>query len=145
MANDDTAPSDTTIMDIVHDALRQNLDRLHPVLTTDMVNSSDDAKWEAIAAHVEWRRYFLLHQGEDWTTDGLDPDRYQVRLPLIGAPSARRLRRCVLAAPPTARDLTARRQWQQEGDGRLRRRVAPAVRRAGALPQPTDGGVGVGQ
>lgn len=47
MANDDTAPADTAIMGIVHDALRRDLDRLHRVLTTDMVNSSDDARQEA--------------------------------------------------------------------------------------------------
>lgn len=72
MAKDDNAPADTTIMGIVHDALRRDLNRLHKTLTTDMVDSSDDTRREAIAAHVEWMMDFLHHHhlGED---EGLWP------------------------------------------------------------------------
>lgn len=72
MAKDDSAPADTTIMGIVHDALRRDLDRLHRTLTTDLVESADTARRAAIAAHVEWMMDFLHHhhQGED---EGLWP------------------------------------------------------------------------
>jgi iron-sulfur cluster repair protein YtfE (RIC family) len=84
MTKDDSAPADTTIMGIVHDALRRDLDRLHRTLTMDMVDSTDDARREAIAAHVEWMMEFLHHhhQGED---EGLWP------LLLDRAPQARAL------------------------------------------------------
>jgi hypothetical protein len=58
-------PADTTMMGVVHDALRRDLIRVHAALSTAPPPDSDRAR--AIAAHVEWMMTFLHHhhQGED--------------------------------------------------------------------------------
>jgi iron-sulfur cluster repair protein YtfE (RIC family) len=67
MAKDDAAPADTTIMGVVHDALRRDLARLSTTLAAGRVRSGDDAKRRAISDHVEWMMDFLHHhhEGED--------------------------------------------------------------------------------
>lgn len=63
-------PADTTMMAIVHDALRRDLDRVHAALTT--VPYPDGPRRAALAAHLDWMIEFLRrhHGAED---DGLYP------------------------------------------------------------------------
>lgn len=64
------APADTSMMRIVHNALRRDLDRLSSVLHHDP--RPDDARRTAIVEHLGWMMDFLRahHAGED---DGLFP------------------------------------------------------------------------
>jgi hemerythrin-like domain-containing protein len=58
-------PADTTMMGVVHDALRRDLIRVDVALSQDPPPDSEHGR--AIAAHVEWMMDFLHqhHQGED--------------------------------------------------------------------------------
>jgi hemerythrin-like domain-containing protein len=58
-------PADTTMMGVVHDALRRDLIRVDAALSH--VPPPDRDRGHAIAAHVEWMMSFLHHhhQGED--------------------------------------------------------------------------------
>lgn len=58
-------PADTTIMGIVHDALRRDLRRLDRILTES--GSLPPARRAALGVHVEWMMDFLHHHhhGED--------------------------------------------------------------------------------
>ena len=64
------APADTTMMRIVHDALRRDLARASAVLTEPRRASRDQRR--AIGAHLTWMMRFLHahHASED---DGLYP------------------------------------------------------------------------
>lgn|GEM_PF-737431 len=64
------APADTTMMRIVHDALRRDLARAHAALADP--EDLDGARRRAIAAHLGWMMRFLHahHASED---DGLYP------------------------------------------------------------------------
>jgi hemerythrin-like domain-containing protein len=70
MPHDPGAPADTTIMRIVHDALRRDLGRAHAVLT--QATPPDGRQRAAIAEHLHWMMAFLdaHHRSED---DGLYP------------------------------------------------------------------------
>jgi hemerythrin-like domain-containing protein len=59
------APADTTMMRIVHDALRRDLDRANAVLTAPVRASGDQRR--AIGAHLSWMMRFLHahHASED--------------------------------------------------------------------------------
>ena len=59
-----TQPADTTMMGVVHDALRRDLDRLHSVLARPEL---PDAQRVAVADHALWVMDFLHHhhEGED--------------------------------------------------------------------------------
>jgi hemerythrin-like domain-containing protein len=63
-------PADTTMMGVVHDALRRDLHRLDTVL--DAAPAIDPGRRGALSAHVEWMMQFLHrhHHGED---EGLWP------------------------------------------------------------------------
>jgi len=58
-------PADTTMMGVVHDALRRDLARLHVALSTSP--PPDDARRRALAEHTDWMLDFLHHHhaGED--------------------------------------------------------------------------------
>ena len=59
------APADTTMMRIVHDALRRDLTRAHAVLTAPARANRDQRR--AIGAHLRWMMRFLHahHVSED--------------------------------------------------------------------------------
>jgi hemerythrin-like domain-containing protein len=65
-----TGPADTTMMGIVHSALRRDLDRVAVVLGAEPPPGV--AQRQAVAAHIDWMMHFLHahHAGED---DGLWP------------------------------------------------------------------------
>ena len=65
MAGDRGAPADTSMMRIVHDALRRDLRRTRFVLTRQP--SPDDRQRRAIAEHLAWLMAFLEahHRSED--------------------------------------------------------------------------------
>lgn len=67
---DPGAPADTTMMRVVHDALRRDVERLSSVLGNDLVH--DPKQRAAIARHVTWMMDFLHahHSGEE---EGLFP------------------------------------------------------------------------
>jgi len=60
-----TRPADTSMMRIVHDALRRDLDRLSEVLHED--SSPDEDRRTALGRHIDWMVVFLQrhHAGED--------------------------------------------------------------------------------
>jgi hemerythrin-like domain-containing protein len=60
-----TAPADTTMMGVVHDALRRDLARLQTALTAPV--APDDERRPAPAAHLDWMLDLLHrhHRGED--------------------------------------------------------------------------------
>ncbi len=64
--------ADTTMMGVVHDALRRDLSRLHHLLTGPTNPALDDARRQAVCDHIEWMMDFLHrhHRAED---DGLWP------------------------------------------------------------------------
>ena len=70
MKNDSAAPADTRMMNIVHQALRRDLDRATTAL--DAIPPPADRQREAIAEHLAWMMDFLRahHESED---DGLYP------------------------------------------------------------------------
>ena len=70
MAAAPDTPADTTMMRIVHDALRRDLDRAHAVLSQP--ERADTAQRRAVGAHLTWMMRFLHahHASED---DGLYP------------------------------------------------------------------------
>lgn len=70
MPVDPTAPADTNMMRIVHNALRRDLQRARVVLT--QVPPPDARQRAALAGHLEWMMAFLEahHRSED---DGLYP------------------------------------------------------------------------
>lgn len=70
MPADPTAPADTTMMRIVHDALRRDLERARIVLEAEA--PPDDRQRAAIARHLRWMTAFLHahHRSED---EGLYP------------------------------------------------------------------------
>ncbi len=65
MAADPNAPADTTMMRIVHTALRRDLERAQAALTS--APPPDDPQRVAIARHLAWMMTFLEahHQSED--------------------------------------------------------------------------------
>lgn len=65
MLADPSAPADTTMMRIVHDALRRDLRRARVVLTR--VPRADDRQRAAVAEHLRWLTAFLEshHRSED--------------------------------------------------------------------------------
>jgi hypothetical protein len=67
----DQQPADTTMMGVVHDALRRDLVRLQASLERAAPSMTEDRR-TALAEHAEWMMAFLRrhHQGED---DGLFP------------------------------------------------------------------------
>jgi hemerythrin-like domain-containing protein len=70
VAHTTTQPADTTMMGVVHDALRRDLARTQAALTS--TPPPDDGRRQAIAAHVEWMMTFLHHHHES-EDDGLWP------------------------------------------------------------------------
>ena len=58
-------PADTTMMGVVHDALRRDLARLQTALSGSI--PAGDARRRALADHIDWMMGFLHdhHQGED--------------------------------------------------------------------------------
>ncbi|MDH4363276.1 MAG: hemerythrin domain-containing protein, partial [Acidimicrobiia bacterium] len=70
MPADPTAPADTTMMRIVHDALRRDLERVRIVLDADPPPAARQRA--AIARHLRWMLAFLdaHHRSED---EGLYP------------------------------------------------------------------------
>jgi hemerythrin-like domain-containing protein len=64
MTKDLDGPADTTVMGIVHDALRRDLGRLGGAFATGSV---DDVQRIALADHIRWMMDFLHqhHSGED--------------------------------------------------------------------------------
>lgn len=70
MATDPRAPADTTMMRIVHDALRRDLGRARSALGSDPL--PDALQRAAIASHLRWMMEFLHahHRSED---EGLYP------------------------------------------------------------------------
>ena len=70
MKDDSTAPADTRMMNIVHQALRRDLERARTAL--DGTPPPADRQREAIAEHLAWMMDFLRahHESED---DGLYP------------------------------------------------------------------------
>jgi hemerythrin-like domain-containing protein len=70
MVTDRDKPADTTMMGVVHDALRRDLARLQTVLSA--TPPPDDDRRLGLADHTDWMMDFLHHhhQGED---DGLWP------------------------------------------------------------------------
>ena len=70
MATEPTAQADTTMMRIVHDALRRDLARAHTALSEDP--PPGPARQRAIAVHLTWMLRFLRahHRSED---EGLYP------------------------------------------------------------------------
>ncbi len=70
MPADPTAPADTTMMRIVHDALRRDLERIRIVVETDP--PPDGRQRSAVARHLRWLTAFLdaHHRSED---EGLYP------------------------------------------------------------------------
>lgn len=65
MKLDPNGPADTRMMNIVHDALRRDLDRLRVALSTEPYPHG--ARRTALADHVDWLMHFLHshHSGED--------------------------------------------------------------------------------
>lgn len=65
MPDDAQGPADTTMMRIVHAALRRDLERARVALTR--VPSPDDRQRRAIAGHLDWLMEFLEehHRSED--------------------------------------------------------------------------------
>ena len=65
MKRDPNAPADTTIMSVVHDALRRDMTRLLDALSADP--PPDDVRRVALADHIDWMMVFLHehHRGED--------------------------------------------------------------------------------
>jgi hemerythrin-like domain-containing protein len=65
MADEPSAPADTTMMRIVHDALRRDLRRAQAVLTK--VPPPGDRQRAALAEHLQWMMGFLVahHRSED--------------------------------------------------------------------------------
>lgn len=65
MSKDPQGPADTTMMGVVHDAYRRDLERTRQALSTEPY--PDDQRRKAIAAHVQWMMEMLHahHTGED--------------------------------------------------------------------------------
>lgn len=83
MATDASRPADTTIMRIVHRALRRDLRRARLVLTSDPAPRADQQR--AIAAHLAWVMRFLRahHESEDRGVYALARERAQQRPELL--------------------------------------------------------------
>jgi hypothetical protein len=64
--------ADTTMMGVVHDAIRRDLHRLHDTLATQPGTPLEDTRRHALCDHVDWMMDFLNrhHRSED---DGLWP------------------------------------------------------------------------
>jgi hypothetical protein len=64
--------ADTTMMGVVHDAIRRDLHRLHDTLATQPGTLLEDTRRHALCDHVDWMMDFLHrhHRSED---DGLWP------------------------------------------------------------------------
>lgn len=64
--------ADTTMMGVVHDAIRRDLRRLHDTLATQPGTPLEDPRRHALCDHVDWMMDFLHrhHRSED---DGLWP------------------------------------------------------------------------
>jgi hemerythrin-like domain-containing protein len=59
--------ADTTMMGVVHDAIRRDLRRLHDVLTVEPGSPIDATRRQALCDHADWMMDFLHrhHRGED--------------------------------------------------------------------------------
>ena len=138
MTDDAHAPADTTMMRIVHAALRRDLERARVALTREP--PPDDRQRRAIAGHLDWLMAFLEehHRSEDLGLYPVVRERRPGAAPLLD--DMARDHRAVAAAIVDLRAASAtyaRRDDRRAGG----RRHRPAGGRVGPAPR-TGGGRG---
>jgi iron-sulfur cluster repair protein YtfE (RIC family) len=123
MATDRDMAADTTMMGVVHDALRRDLARLQRALSAPPV--PDDDRRRALADHTEWMMEFLHHhhQGED---AGLWP-LVQRRNPQARALLDEMEADHAQVAPAVERVLTAGQRYRTEASDQAREGLLTAL------------------
>jgi hemerythrin-like domain-containing protein len=129
MAADRDGPAETTMMGVVHDALRRDLARLQTALSSSP--PPDDDRRRALADHTEWMMDFLHHhhKGED---DGLWP-LIRSRNPAAAALLDEMEADHALVAPAVEKVREATPRYRADGSDRARVDMQEAV---AALAEP---------
>ncbi|MEP7026295.1 MAG: hemerythrin domain-containing protein [Actinomycetota bacterium] len=123
MSRHPDGPADTTMMGVVHDALRRDIARLQTALAPPAI--PDDNRRHALAQHALWMMDFLHdhHRGEDEGLWPLVTDRNPQAAELLAGMEAEH----ALIVPAADRMTAAARWYDHEADTPRRREFAAAL------------------